>query len=348
MTHIIPLSSAIFASRLAVPLPRYAQIVEYAEPAFFGVNHPDNHEFSCREIWSHEQRIAVYRALQTAQSELEKTLEYPLLPTWMGPERHPLSIIHILKQGKLLQMGQLEIDVIQFNAAITSLPIDPAIITIVGVTFTDPTEVHVYHPGTDIEIYPSAISIIAGVLTVTIPHWRMVLLADESNPINGWGYDAADDAHYEQTVDIKREHLSLTLPSVQYVSFDCDVSSSCPTEVLEDGCVYMIDEDLGTLKVGTIGYLCLTANISMVDLYYQAGLPSLTPHIEDVLVRFAHARMPNEPCGCDWMKARWRGDQQILDQLTADREECPYGLTQGAWQAWQFAQTSKQPRTSIL
>jgi hypothetical protein len=72
MTHIVPLSSAIFTSRIAVSLPRYAQIIEYAEPAFFGVNHPDNHEFECREIWSHEQRIAVYRALQLSQSELEQ------------------------------------------------------------------------------------------------------------------------------------------------------------------------------------------------------------------------------------------------------------------------------------
>jgi len=39
MTTIVLLSTAIYANRLAVPLPRYAQIIEYSEPAFFGVNH---------------------------------------------------------------------------------------------------------------------------------------------------------------------------------------------------------------------------------------------------------------------------------------------------------------------
>lgn len=348
MTTIVPLTSAIFSSRLAVSTPRYSQIVDYAEPAFFGVNHPDNKEYACREIWSHSQRVAIYRALAEAQSELEKTLEYPLLPTWIGPERHPLAPIHVLNYGKVIQFGVMTSANVQLGVAVSSLPTDPVVISIAGVTFTDVNEVHVYHPGSDVEIYPSAIVIAGGVLTITIPHWRMVLLADEENPVNGWGYTAADDAHYEQTVDVKREYLSPTLPAAQFVSVDCTDSCDCPDDVLDDACVYVKDLNLGIVKVGTVGTVCLTIYAHSVDFYYQAGLPSLTPHIEDIIVRFAHARMANEPCGCDVLKARWRGDQLIPEVLTRERENCPYGMSQGAWQAWQFAQTSKQPRMGII
>jgi hypothetical protein len=344
MTHIVPLSSAIFTSRIAVSLPRYAQIIEYAEPAFFGVNHPDNHEFECREIWSHEQRIAVYRALQLSQSELEKTVEYPLMPTWFGPERHDPGNPQILNTGRLIQMGQKK-TVTHANVANTSV-VDPAIF-IHAVTVTDVDEVHIYHPGTDVEIYPSKIVIAGGVATITVPLVRMVAIAYEDTPPEG--LDMADFAIWaEDFVDVVEEYLDPVLPPVEFISYDCASAGACPVETITDGCAYVSNEKLGIIKIGTFVDMCLAERAQFVDLYYQAGLADLTPHIEDIIVRFAHARMPNEPCGCDWLKARWRGDQLVPEMLTPERENCPFGMSNGAWLAWEFAQTSKQYRMGIL
>jgi hypothetical protein len=344
MTTIIPLSTAIFSNRLAIPLPRYAQIVEYAEPAFFGVNHPDNKQYACREIWSHDQRIAVYRALQNAQSKVEAVAEYPLMPTWIGPERHPLGNPQILNVGKLIQMGQKAI-IAHPNVPNTSI-VDPAIF-ILAVTTTDVNEIHVYHPGTHVEIYPSEITIAGGVATITVPLVRMVAIAYENTPPEG--LDMADYATWaENKVDIEEEYLDLTLPPVRFVSLDCSINCACPTEKWIDGCAYIMDAEMGIVRVSTPGYVCVLRATSFVDLYYQAGETAMTPQAEDIIVRLAHALMPSEPCGCDILKGRWRGDQKVPEVLTAERENCPWGMSQGSWTAYTYAQSIKQYRMGIL
>jgi hypothetical protein len=348
MTTIVPLSTAIFSKRLAVSMPRYAQIVNYAEAAFFGVNHPDNKLFECREIWSHDQRIAIYRALQEAQSEVEKTAEFPLAPTWIGPERHLLGSPVVLTYGKLIQMGQLLVTDLALAHAVV-IATDPATVTIIPspVTAAQIDEVHIYHPGTDIEIYPSAIAIVGGNLVISIPLVRMVAIAYENTPANGLTYSLSP-AWAEVTLDVKRESLSPTLPDVQFVSFGCAGTCDCPESTLYDGCSYVIDADMGIIRVGSTGCLCIPADTGFVDVYYQAGLTSLTPQAEDIIVRLAHSRMANEPCGCDVLKGRWRGDQLVPEILTAERENCPYGLSAGAWAAWTYAQTIKQYRMGVI
>jgi hypothetical protein len=83
-------------------------------------------------------------------------------------------------------------------------------------------------------------------------------------------------------------------------------------------------------------------------MWYQAGLTSLTSEAEDILVRLAHALMPNEECGCDILKGRWRRDQAVPEVLTAERENCPFGLQSGAWLSWTYAQTIKQHRMGVI
>ena len=340
---IVPLSTAIYSNRLAVSMPRYAQIVEYAEPAFFGVNHPDNHAYQCREIWSHDQRIAVYRALQNSQSKVERVAEYPLMPTWFGPERHDLGSPVVLNVGKLIQLGQAAITA---HAGVPNASIvDPAVF-IHPVTTTDVNEIHVYHPGTHVEIYPSAISIAGGNVTVTVPLVRMVAIAYENTPPEG--LDMADYATWaENTVDIEEEYLDPTLPGVEFISYD-DCSSNCPPETHTEGCGTIKDAEMSIIMVGAADSVCVPCGARFVDVYYQAGLTSLTSEAEDILVRLAHALMPNEPCGCDFLKARWRGDQLVPEILTAERENAPWGMSNGAWQAWVYAQSIKQYRMGVI
>ena len=343
MTTIIPLSTAIYSSRLAVSTPRYAQIVEYAEGAFFGVNTSLNADYQCREIWSHDQRIAIYRALQNAQSKVERVAEYPLLPTWFGPERHLLSTPIVLNVGKLIQLGQKAI--ISHAGVANSSIVDPAIF-IHAVTTTDINEIHIYHPGTHVEIYPSEIVIAGGIATITVPLVRMVAIAYENTPPEG--LDMADYATWaEDTVDIEEEYLSTTLPAVEFISQD-DCSAICPPEVRTAGCGAIKDAETGIIEIGALDGVCLPCGVRFVDVYYQAGLTSLTSEAEDILVRLAHALMPNEPCGCDVLKGRWRGDQKVPEILTAERENAPWGMSNGAWQAYIYAQSIRQVRMGVI
>ena len=350
MTTIVPLSTSIYASRLAVSLPRYAQIVEYSEPAFFGVNHPDNKLYACREIWSHDQRIAVYRVLQNAQSKVEAVAEYPVLPTWLGPERHPLANPVVLNVGKLIQMGQKAITA--YANQVVDDTNDPTTITVTGGAVTDINEIHVYHPGTHVEIYPSAIVNSGADLEITIPVVRMVAIADENTPAGGLTYpdpwSPMGTPWYEEFVDVEREYLSSSLPPVEFISYDCADNCACPPETVTDGCAVIMDAEMSIVRVATLGCACIPGITRFADMYYQAGLVGLTSEAEDILVRLAHALMPNEPCGCDLLKARWRGDQLVPDVLTAERENCPWGMSQGSWTAWRFAQSIKQLRMGVV
>jgi hypothetical protein len=56
----------------AVSLARYAAIVGYRETAFWGINHPDNALYACREVWSEAERQMVREALDQAQDMLEQ------------------------------------------------------------------------------------------------------------------------------------------------------------------------------------------------------------------------------------------------------------------------------------
>jgi hypothetical protein len=326
-------------------MPRYAQIVEYAEPAFFGVNHPLNKDYQCREIWSHDQRIAVYRALQNAQSKVESVAEFPILPTWIGPERHDLGNPIILNVGKLIQIGQKALTV--YAGQVIDDTTDPATVTVTGGAVTDVNEIHVYHPGTHVEIYPSEIVNSGADLVISIPLVRMVAIAYENTPVNGLPYSLSP-AWDEATVDVEREYLSTTKPAVEFIALECATGCECLSETAYDGCGFVTNAEMGIVRVSGDGCVCIPATTHFVDMWYQAGLTSLTSEAEDILVRLAHALMPNEPCGCDFLKGRWRGDQKVPDVLTAERENCPWSMSNGAWVAYTFAQSIKQHRMGVI
>ena len=61
----------------AISLTRYALRVGYMECAFFGVVHPDNAQYACRQLWTQAERDMIAWALAEAQQELaiHQTLE---------------------------------------------------------------------------------------------------------------------------------------------------------------------------------------------------------------------------------------------------------------------------------
>jgi hypothetical protein len=121
-------------------------------------------------------------------------------------------------------------------------------------------------------------------------------------------------------------------------------------ETTFDGCFYVRNPGVGILDVqqtSTNSNLC-NCRPQLVRLNYLAGADVLTRQAEDAIIRLAHSKMPQEPCGCDVVKRLWGRDRNVPEVLTAERLNCPYGLNDGAWIAFQFAQSMKVYRSSNL
>ena len=209
MTVIPFVSAEHLIDTLAVPLPRYAQIVDYQEAAFYGVNQTlpqGGREYTCRTIWSRWQRQAITRALMAAQGEFWKNCNYPMVPTYIVDERHEYTETFLLNNCRVIGLGQKSDHMMVAGKGFAFA--DPVTFTVNTSVVTDPSEIHIFHPGTDYEINPSSIVIAGGVITVEIPRVRMVALAYDDNPEDGWDY--TDPTYFESHVDVRRIYLDPT------------------------------------------------------------------------------------------------------------------------------------------
>ena len=200
---VVPAASALIdTSAMAVTLPEYARIVQYSECEFFGVNFDTNPTDLCPTIWTKPQRDMVTRYLKEAQEEIEQQVKYFLRARWLDAgEVHNWKFPMKTTWGKIIAGGIKGTTAISAGAAVNHAA-DPAIVGPIVTAVTDENEIHVFHPGTDVEIHPSAISISGGSVTITIPRCRMVTEAVSDNPSNGISY--TNLANFESTVDVSR------------------------------------------------------------------------------------------------------------------------------------------------
>ncbi|MHA2066141.1 MAG: hypothetical protein ACXABY_17355, partial [Candidatus Thorarchaeota archaeon] len=69
---------------------------------------------------------------------------------------------------------------------------------------------------------------------------------------------------------------------------------------------------------------------------------------EDAIIRLANTKMPEDPCGCETAQRLWREDRQRPDPTTVPRLNNPFGMSNGAWAAWKYAQAMKVFRAGVL
>lgn len=340
---------------LALPLPRYAQIINYSECAFFGVRNPDDDTRACRQVWSEWQRDQIAHYLGEAQDEIEQVVRYPLNRRWFADEEHPYGCPTFTTWGHVVEAGVQATSTIVSGEAVDHTS-DPATVGPVATTVTDEDEIHIYHPGSDVEIYPSAISISGGNVTISIPRCRMVKESLVDNPTGGLDYDTV--TNFESTVDIKRVYNDASTNAVLIWPCKCGngtCSAAC-TEKTQTACMYLDDLEVGIVSTKAANYsggswataACYCDEPSKLQLNYRAGLASLTRQAEDAIVRLAHAKMPAEPCGCNVTQQLWKRDRNIPAVLTRERINCPFGLSDGAWTAWRFANAMKLFRGSTI
>lgn len=338
----------------AVPLSRYCARVGYREPAFWGLMHPDNDRWECRQIWTESQRAMVAWALLEAQEELEAEIGYPLTPRWFTDERHPYRPILATRWAEVIAGGVMADTLLEAGATVSYLADPATIVATVGSRAA--ATLHLFLPGTDSEVTPSAVAIVAGVATFSVPWARLVAEAYRDNPAGGWDYN--DVATWgAATVDVRcianDPSTQATLVARHGCSLSCNATGCA--DYRDAACIYVRDPRLGTVSVERADYVagawtraCVTRRPEWAVLNYQAGVTTLTRQAEDTIIRLAHSKMPDEPCGCEVTQRLWRRDRNTPEVLTRERINCPFGMSDGAWTAWRFAQTMKRVRGAVL
>lgn len=344
----------------AVKLVRYAQIIGRAEEQFFGISRPATQaDGTCDPIYTHPMRQMIARYLAEAQEEIEQVVGYPLAPRWFRNERHPYSFPIWTKWGKVIA-GGFKSEVIIHAGMPLVYAADP-VAFFHATTVTDTAEIKIYHPNTFIEIIPSSVVITGGNVLVEIPWARLISSAHVDNDEAGWTYtDVPPSATspYETTVDIYRVYNDDSIQAgivFPHLASDgtcaCECQWCCGTcgDYKATGCEYVRDGEKGLVDVmpGSFGEqtlvwtascpVCYCNDPEYVLLNYEAGLETLTPQVEDAIIRLAHSKMPSPPCGCGIANELWTRDREIPEALSPEQVNCPFGQSRGAWFAWKQA-----------
>lgn len=340
----------------AIPLARYAEIINYTDCAFFGVAQEDNDDYACRKIWTQPQRDNVQFHLSEAQAEIEKVIGYPLSPKWFASEVHPFECNILTKNTNVIELGIEAIDDVGVLPATVVLAADPATVTITT-TLTSTDGIKVYYPDTDIEISPSDMVFSAGDLVISIPKCRLVRYELRDNPSSGLDYSGDI---YQKTVDVKRYYNDASEQIVAVWPHGCNfacAASGC-SRYTESACGAILDAEIGEINFQFATYsagswtvtnkICCRGNPKKLEINYRAGTQELESIAEMAIIRLAHSKMPNQPCGCDVVHTLWKRDTEIPIVLSVERLECQFGLSNGAWMAWKFAGSLEIERLAVF
>jgi hypothetical protein len=345
---VIPSVFNATADVSALTLVRYAQIIRYDENAFFGVNAPDNRERACRKIWTKMERDMLARYLGEAQIMIEKVLRYPLGEKWFEDEQHKNVRRFFTQWSRVRSLGVKAVSNVALSVALIHTS-DPATLTPTAVTVTNENELHFFQAGTDVEVYPSVLTLVGGTLNASFPRARLVKEAEQDNPDTGLDYaDVSPSGVFIQEVDIKRVYTDVT----DVGEFVWPLGKNCVADCGEDtepACGYIRSSQSGVVTLlPTTDSTCIWYGASEVRLNYCAGKPVDTVD-EDAIVHLAHSLMPVTPCdGCDPLMMLWKNDRNIPDAITEARANSLFGVYEGAWRAWNYAQSRRHFRISII
>lgn len=348
----------------AVSLARYAEIIGYDECAFWGVRYDGQEAFNCSTFWSEWQRQEVADALSQAQHMLEDVLGYPLCPTWITgtivDEERTVDQQEVTgnsictRWGMVLQAGVRAESTIQANATI-DYSVEPAIIGPFTTTITDTSEVVLCFPDSDRVITPSRMTYSSGILTIYVPRCRLVDPDFYADVTADTGLEYTDTDNFLAAVDVKRVYNDPSVAAYLVRDHICD--ALCSAEgcalVTDAACMVIKNPVLGIVNVypGTYssGWTAYSSGYcyNHVRLNYQAGLRTLKPNIENVIVRLAHSLMPEEPCGCEATQRLWKRDRYAPEVMTREMLNCPFGYTAGALFAYRWAVANAQMRGGV-
>jgi len=357
---VVPIANSLIDENdSAVKLADYAQELGLSEDQFFGLNNPDTLIDSCNPIWTLPERKRIARYLREAQTEIENVVGFPLAPRWFTDEWHYYGYPVHTRWAKVIAAGFRNESAIATGVTLTWTT-DPVMITR-ATSVTNEDEVRVVHPGTDIEIVPSSVTIANGYVTIEVPWARLVKLAKQDNPSVGWDYSdvpPSATSPYVTTVDIYRVYNDEAIQGgliwrhrgdSDTCTCDCVWCQSSCNDYIETACISIRNADTGALELLPVHFgtewtvncsTCYCATPDAVYVNYRAGLLPTDPLaqvMKTAIIRLAHSKMPKPPCGCDVANEYWSRDRNVPTSLSIEQAACPFGQSDGAYWAWKQA-----------
>lgn len=343
----VPLQSAVIPDTNAIPLALYAQIVGYDECAFWGIYRDSYLVKGCSDIWSLHQRETMRSYLALAQARMEEFLGYPIGQKWITNEYHAGAANPTqTEQGYVLKGGIRAVSEIAVDVSV-DYNFEPARMTIPAPVFPL-NEVVVFHAGTDLPISVAAMRTIGSNLLIEIPRCRLVAPEHADNPHE----DDEQAYRYDETewraevVDVRRVFTDDSVQAQIICGPGCHCTANC-NGTAHGGCIYVKQSRIGEVIVRSTlatGNCCRPHGMT---LNYLAGRP-LDHTMRDLIIKLAHSFMPEAPCSCDILMRKWDQDRFVPEILTRERYECPFGLSNGAWEAFVFARDNRLMRAGAL
>jgi hypothetical protein len=170
----------------------------------------------------------------------------------------------------------------------------------------------------------------------------MVIPALIDNPPTGIDY--TDLSNFLSTVDVGFIYNSDVTQAELIAPHRCTAlcaANDCSEQTYE-GCMRIFSAKLGGVEVvpTPTTNICGPRGYEHMRLHYRAGRwLQATTLMESAIIRLAHSLMPEELCFCDVWQRLWRRDTHKPQWTTIERHNNPFGLSDGAWVAWQFVNT---------
>jgi len=356
---------------MAVTPGEYCRIVGVPECAFWGVNTADYPNLSCPELWTVAMRYNLMNALMTAQAMIEPIIEYPLSPRWITGllqdqlteyddnafrwvDSQPFLGKQRAKQSRIIEVGARDL-CIQGAQVTVDYSTEPAVVAISGLQFINEFDIRVTFPDSFIFIETTGVWGDTSYLEIMIPKCRLVKPEVDSEQDNG--VDPSDISNFTETVDIYLDQADPSVNGKIISNHTCSPSCSdnACLEYTTNACLTIQDQRLGLLIARPAEYTdgvwqTSSAGVSrksQIRLYYRAGLVKVPDNIKMAIVRLAHSLMPAPPCGCQSVSLLWEQDNAIPPFITPDRDNSPFGLSDGSWWAYKQTQTNRSFRLSV-
>jgi hypothetical protein len=341
-------------SELAQPefsLDQYRRRFNMPPWAFNGVENPNEDRRGCDKYWTQWDRDDLAQSLDDAEGDLAEALNFYLGARYLTdtdrPWRDPLQLTY----GHVLGGGVRARDEVTPSAS--DFTIDPATITVPTASFSGGvSEVIVIEDETGLEIEYDDIATSGANYIISISQYKLLnwtVLEDQSDTID---YNAAfPAASWLKLADLTVYRQYRDTDTQATITFgpacNCWCSGTACTGTEYTGCVFVLNTDIGLVRVNRAtlssgswtcdqSAVCGCYEGDKVTVHYEAGTTDI-PGWQRAIWRLAHSQMGEQPCGCTLAERQWRNDRHAPSVLTAERLNCPFGLTDGAWAAWRWA-----------
>jgi hypothetical protein len=332
-------------------LDLYRQRFDIPPWAFNGVENPNENRTGCDHYWTQWERNDLAQALDDAEGDLAGELNFYLGARYLTDTDRPWDNPLRLHWGYVLGAGVRARDEVTPSAS--DFTTDPATITVPAASFSGGTsEVVVLEDSTglalSIEVATSGANYVISIDQYNLLKWSV--LEDQTDTID---YNAAfPAASWLKLADVtvyRQYRDTNTQATITYGPTCCCWCTSGQACAGTDytGCAFVLDQEIGLVRVNraTLSagvWSCDTSAVcgcyggDKVTVHYEAGTDDI-PGWERAVWRLAHSQMGEQPCGCKLHERQWRNDRNTPSVLTAERLNCPFGLTEGAWAAWRWA-----------